>query len=125
MPLAIELAVGWLGTLRAIDIAQELQRNLDLLATRSRNLPERHRSMRSVFSHSWGPDIFTSIRTNLRIVEFLQRRENDSLGAFHKDAQPLKTGRRRLFPSPVIPNGVGPAILCTRMRERIATNKRK
>ncbi len=53
MPLAIELAASWLLTLRPNDIAQELQRNLDLLATRSRNLPERHRSMRSVFSRSW------------------------------------------------------------------------
>jgi predicted ATPase len=53
MPLAIELAAGWLGTLRPTDIAQEIKRNLDLLATRARNLPERHRSMRSVFDHSW------------------------------------------------------------------------
>nr|BBH87508.1 hypothetical protein KTC_22590 [Thermosporothrix sp. COM3] len=53
MPLAIELAVSWLKTLRPADIAQEISRNLDLLATRSRNLPQRHRSMRSVFSHSW------------------------------------------------------------------------
>jgi predicted ATPase/DNA-binding CsgD family transcriptional regulator/tetratricopeptide (TPR) repeat protein len=53
MPLAIELAVGWLTTLRPADIAQELQHNLDMLATRSRNLPERHRTLRSVFSQSW------------------------------------------------------------------------
>ena len=53
MPLAIELAVGWLKTLRPADIAQELQHNLDILATRSRNLPERHRTLRSVFSQSW------------------------------------------------------------------------
>lgn len=53
MPLAIELAVGWLTTLRPADIAQELQHNLDLLATRSRNLPERHRTLRCVFSQSW------------------------------------------------------------------------
>ena len=53
MPLAIELAAGWLGVLRPTDIAREIERNLDLLATRARNLPERHRSMRSVFSHSW------------------------------------------------------------------------
>src|SRR5215469_11015532 len=46
MPLAIELAVGWLKTLRPADIAQELQRCLDLLATRARNLPERHRNIR-------------------------------------------------------------------------------
>lgn len=53
MPLALELAAGWLGTLRPADIVQEIKRNLDLLATRARNLPERHRSMRSVFDHSW------------------------------------------------------------------------
>ena len=53
MPLAIELAVGWLKTLRPADIASEIQHNLDILATRSRNLPERHRNIRSVFSHSW------------------------------------------------------------------------
>jgi len=53
MPLAIELAVGWLKTLRPADIAHEIQHNLDILASRSRNLPERHRNIRSVFSHSW------------------------------------------------------------------------
>jgi len=53
MPLALELAAGWLGTLRPTDIAQEIQRNLDLLATRAHNLPERHHSMRSVFDSSW------------------------------------------------------------------------
>ncbi|GCE31254.1 hypothetical protein KDA_67380 [Dictyobacter alpinus] len=53
MPLAIELAAGWLKTLQPADIAREIQYNLDLLVTRSRNLPARHRSIRSVFSHSW------------------------------------------------------------------------
>jgi predicted ATPase/DNA-binding CsgD family transcriptional regulator len=54
MPLAIELAAGWLKTLKPADIVQEIQHNMDILATRSRNLPERHRSIRSVFSQSWG-----------------------------------------------------------------------
>ncbi len=53
MPLAIELAAGWLKLLRPADIAREIERNRDILATRSRNLPERHRSIRSVFEHSW------------------------------------------------------------------------
>jgi len=53
MPLAIELAVGWLKTLRPSGIAREILHNLDILATRSRNLPERHSNIRSVFSHSW------------------------------------------------------------------------
>ncbi len=53
MPLAIELAVGWLKTLAPADIVHEILHNMDILATRSRNLPERHRSIRSVFSQSW------------------------------------------------------------------------
>ncbi|MEQ9027146.1 MAG: LuxR C-terminal-related transcriptional regulator, partial [Aggregatilineales bacterium] len=53
MPLAIELAVGWLKTLQPADIAREIRRNTDILETRSRNLPERHRNIRSVFQHSW------------------------------------------------------------------------
>ncbi|MEP7285631.1 MAG: LuxR C-terminal-related transcriptional regulator, partial [Chloroflexota bacterium] len=53
MPLAIELAVGWLKTLQPAEIVREIQHNMDILATRSRNLPERHRSIRSVFSQSW------------------------------------------------------------------------
>jgi predicted ATPase/DNA-binding CsgD family transcriptional regulator len=53
MPLAIELAAGWLSTLHPADIAEEIRRNMDILATRSRNMPERHRSVRSVFSQSW------------------------------------------------------------------------
>jgi predicted ATPase/DNA-binding CsgD family transcriptional regulator len=53
MPLAIELAAGWLNTLQPADIAREIRRNMDFLATRSRNLPERHRSIRSVFEQSW------------------------------------------------------------------------
>jgi predicted ATPase/DNA-binding CsgD family transcriptional regulator len=53
MPLAIELVVGWLKTLRPTDIAHEIRHSLDILATRSRNLPERHRTLRCVFDHSW------------------------------------------------------------------------
>lgn len=53
MPLAIELAAGWLKTLHPADIAEEIRQSIDILVTRSRNLPERHRSIRSVFNHSW------------------------------------------------------------------------
>ncbi len=53
MPLALELAAGWLNTLTPAAIASEIQRGIDILATRSRNLTERHRSIRSVFDHSW------------------------------------------------------------------------
>lgn len=53
MPLAIELAVGWMNTLQLSEIAREIRHNIDFLATRSRNHPERHRSIRSVFEQSW------------------------------------------------------------------------
>lgn len=53
MPLGIELATTWLRTLPCHQIADEIQRNLDFLASRLHNLPERHRSMRAVFEYSW------------------------------------------------------------------------
>src|SRR5579864_4058079 len=53
MPLAIELATAWLKTLPSARIADEIQRNLDFLASPLRNVSERHRSMRAVFDQSW------------------------------------------------------------------------
>ncbi len=53
MPLALELAAGWLNTLTPADIVTEIEHNLDILSTRSRDVSERHRSMRAVFCHSW------------------------------------------------------------------------
>ncbi|GIK41994.1 MAG: hypothetical protein BroJett011_58270 [Chloroflexota bacterium] len=54
MPLGIELAAAWLKTLPCARIAQEIERGLDFLASSMRNVPERHRSIRAVFEHSWG-----------------------------------------------------------------------
>ncbi len=53
MPLAIELAAGWVDTLALPDIAAALERGLDLLATEFRDLPARQRSMRAVFDASY------------------------------------------------------------------------
>jgi predicted ATPase/transcriptional regulator with XRE-family HTH domain len=53
MPLGIELATAWLKTLSCDQIAREMERSLDILSVRLHNLPERHRSMRAVFEHSW------------------------------------------------------------------------
>nr|MCU0465656.1 AAA family ATPase [Anaerolineae bacterium] len=52
-PLAVELAAGWLKALSPADIIREVRANVDILASRSRNLPERHSSIRAVFDHSW------------------------------------------------------------------------
>ena len=53
LPLAIELAASWLKGLTAAQIALEMQHNLDFLSTTTRNIEERHRSMRAVFDQSW------------------------------------------------------------------------
>jgi predicted ATPase/DNA-binding SARP family transcriptional activator len=53
MPLGIELAAARVGELSCEQIAREIERSLDFLATDLRDVPERHRSLRAVFEHSW------------------------------------------------------------------------
>jgi predicted ATPase/DNA-binding CsgD family transcriptional regulator len=53
MPLAIELAAAWLHILNVDEIAVELEKGIDILTTEVRDTPERHRSVRAVFDHSW------------------------------------------------------------------------
>jgi predicted ATPase len=53
MPLGIELAAAWAQMLSVQEIAREVQRSIDFLSTSVRNVPERHRSIRAVFEHSW------------------------------------------------------------------------
>jgi len=53
LPLGIELAAAWVHGVPCTSIATEIARNRDFLATRSRDVPQRHRSLRAVFDHSW------------------------------------------------------------------------
>ncbi len=53
MPLAIELAAAGLRSRSSREIAAEIERNLDLLATAMRDAPARHRSVRAAFDSSW------------------------------------------------------------------------
>ena len=53
MPLAIELAACWVRAYSCHKILDEIQQDIDFLSTSMRNLPERHRSMRAAFEHSW------------------------------------------------------------------------
>ncbi len=53
MPLGIELAATWLRAMPCQQIAEQIRRDLGFLETPLRNIPERHRSMRAVFDHSW------------------------------------------------------------------------
>lgn len=53
MPLGLMLAAAWLELLTVAEIADEIERGLDFLAADLADLPERQRSMRAVFEHSW------------------------------------------------------------------------
>jgi predicted ATPase/DNA-binding SARP family transcriptional activator len=53
MPLGLELAAAWVRTLSCREIAEEIERTIDFLATSRRDAPERQRSVRAVFDHSW------------------------------------------------------------------------
>jgi predicted ATPase/DNA-binding CsgD family transcriptional regulator len=53
MPLAIELAAGWMNVLSPEELAGEIKQSLDILTSEIRDIPERHRSMRAVFDQSW------------------------------------------------------------------------
>lgn len=53
MPLGIELAAAWTPLLTCEEIASEIPRSLDFLTSSLRDLPERQRSLRTVFEHSW------------------------------------------------------------------------
>lgn len=52
-PLGIELAAAWVRLLSCAEIAAEIQDSLDFLETSLRDVPERQRSLRGVFDHSW------------------------------------------------------------------------
>jgi predicted ATPase/DNA-binding SARP family transcriptional activator len=53
MPLGIQLASAWVRFLSCREIAQEIEQNLDFLATSLRDIPERHRSLGVVFAQGW------------------------------------------------------------------------
>jgi DNA-binding SARP family transcriptional activator/predicted ATPase len=53
MPLAIELAATWVQSLSCAEIANEIRRDLGFLATSSKAIPARHRSIQTVFEQSW------------------------------------------------------------------------
>lgn len=52
-PLGILLAASWVEMLPLPEITDEIERSLDFLSNDLRDLPERQRSLRAVFDHSW------------------------------------------------------------------------
>jgi serine/threonine protein kinase/tetratricopeptide (TPR) repeat protein len=53
IPLGIELASSWVSVLSSQEIANEIEKNLDFLASTMQDIPEKHRSMRAAFDYSW------------------------------------------------------------------------
>ncbi len=53
LPLGIELAASWVSVLSCAEIADEIEQNIDFLATAMRDVPARHRSLRAAFDQSW------------------------------------------------------------------------
>lgn len=53
MPLGIVLAAAWLGMLSVEEIAKEIQEDADFLQTDGAALPDRQRSIRTVFESAW------------------------------------------------------------------------
>jgi predicted ATPase/class 3 adenylate cyclase/DNA-binding CsgD family transcriptional regulator len=53
IPLGVEMAAAWTKVLSCQEIAAELERDLLALIATWRTVPERHRTLRAVFDHSW------------------------------------------------------------------------
>lgn len=53
LPLGIVLAASWVSVLSVGEIAREIDRDLDFLSTEARDVPNRQRSLRAVFEHSY------------------------------------------------------------------------
>src|SRR5262249_43270035 len=53
LPLGIELAASWASMASCDAIAGEMEGSIDFLATSTRDVPERHRSLRATIDQSW------------------------------------------------------------------------
>ena len=53
LPLGLELAATWVRMMSLQEVAHEIEQSMDFLSTTGRDVPQRHRSIRAVFDHSW------------------------------------------------------------------------
>jgi predicted ATPase/DNA-binding SARP family transcriptional activator/Flp pilus assembly protein TadD len=69
MPLAIELAAASVRHRSCVQLAEDLERDLHVLAATARDVPERHQSMRAAFEQSWRllPDDERRVFTQLAV----------------------------------------------------------
>jgi predicted ATPase/DNA-binding CsgD family transcriptional regulator len=93
MPLALELAAGWLDTLPLEHIAAEIQTGLDILEIDWQNIPDRHRSIRATFEGTWRGLTETDQQVFMRLSVF---RGGFTLAAAIAIAQADRHSLRRL-----------------------------
>ena len=84
LPLGLELAAAWLRAMPVAEIAHEIERDYDFLSRSTRNLADRHRSIRAVFEHSWRLLSFTE--------QIVLRKLSVFRGGFRKEAAVYVTG---------------------------------
>ncbi|HMQ30183.1 MAG TPA: BTAD domain-containing putative transcriptional regulator [Chloroflexaceae bacterium] len=53
MPLALELAAGWLKTLTVEQVVAAIEGDPEALSSRDRTVPDRHRSLGAIFAETW------------------------------------------------------------------------
>jgi predicted ATPase len=53
LPLGLELAASWTRLMSCKEIADEIERGLEFLTSTMRNVPERHRNLKTTFEYSW------------------------------------------------------------------------
>jgi predicted ATPase/class 3 adenylate cyclase len=70
LPLGILLAAAWVDMLAPSEIAAEIAKNLDFLETETGDVPDRHRSLRAVFDHSYALLSHEERRTFLALSAF-------------------------------------------------------
>ncbi len=69
LPLAIELAAAWARTVTLEEIGRRIESSLDFLYHKQVDVPERHRSLRAAFEHSWAllPEAHRRILSRLSV----------------------------------------------------------
>ncbi len=90
-PLGIELAAVWLRSLTISELAHEISQVMDELETPSRNIAERHQSLRAVFEHSWKLLKPKEQTTLARLTVFLDGFTREAAGQVTDATIPLLT----------------------------------
>ncbi|MBV9773242.1 MAG: diguanylate cyclase [Gemmatimonadetes bacterium] len=86
IPLGIELAASLVRVLDVEEIADEITRDIDVLASPLRDLPDRHRSLRAVFEYSW--------KLLAPAEQEVFRAVSVFVGGFHREAAERVAGAR-------------------------------